>query len=199
MCTFCRFFARFLSGTPATVPALFGPSMAWSSRRLAERFFHYGLSATLCTPCLVHAYKIPQMFPILGIADSPTFPAAEEDVGAFRGLPIAPVHRKLGPTFEFRRYNAVTSESRSPAPSTQGVIQFGDADNSNFFQLGGGSVMAEMVGIPEIAKRLKLDGGHGTSLYCSGRRPFLEEFTHLDNLREGFGRRRGRCVGLTAQ
>ena len=156
--TFCRFFARFLSGTPARVPALFGLSMAWASRRLAERFFDYALSATLCTLSLVHAYQIPHMFPILGIADSSTFPAAEEDMGAFRRLPTVPVRRKLGPTSEVRRYDAATFESRSAVPSAQGAIKFGDTDNSTFFQLAEGSVMAEMIGIAGTAKRVKLDG-----------------------------------------
>ena len=155
--TFCRFFARFLSGTPAIVPALFGLSMAWASRRLAERFFDYALSATLCTLSLVHAYQIPHMFPILGIADSSTFPAAAKNVGAFRHLPTAPARRNLGPTSEFRRYNAVTTESGSPALSRQGAIQLGDTDSNNFFQLAGNNSGAEMVGIPETAKRAKLD------------------------------------------
>ena len=64
--------------------------------------------------------------------------------------------RNLGPTSEFRRYNAVTTESRSLAPSRQGAIQLGDTDSSNFFQLAGSSAVAEMVG---IAKRVKLDTG----------------------------------------
>ena len=159
MCTICRFFAPFLSGTPANVPALFGSPTGWSSRQFSERFTQHVLTAAFSTLSLAHAYKIPHMFPLLGIADGPTFPGVGEEVGAFRHLPTAPARRNLGPTSEFRRYNAVTTESRSLAPGRQGAIQLGDTDSSNFFQLAGSSAVAEMVGIPETAKRVKLDTG----------------------------------------
>jgi hypothetical protein len=49
--------------------------------------------------------------------------------------------------------------SADPALSAHGATEIGNIDIRGVRQLPRGNVMADMIGIPDIAKRLKLDGG----------------------------------------